>query len=155
MEISSVKKNAAIIAAGQWVDDIPNMGDVRLKVCGLSSPAAIALRGRLERAVPPDQRERDGSLKPAAGMAVLKEVLHKAVLQDWDNITDGGKPVPYDADLAHRWLTDPDFENFADAVVWAARVVDRGVTETEAVITKNSETPSAGGSKPAKRSTGS
>lgn len=144
MEINSLKRDSSKVEAGQWVDDIPGFEDIRLRVRGLSSPTATALRSRKERKVPRDQRERDGSLKPSVGLPLLGEVLCEAVLLDWDGITDGGKPVPYDPELAKKWLTDPDFIAFADAVTWAARMVDQGTAETREELEKNSPRSSVG-----------
>jgi hypothetical protein len=144
MEISTLKRDSAAISAGQWVGDIPGLGDVRLRVRGLSSPVVVATRGRKERKVPRDQRERDGSLKPEIGIVVFGEVLHEAVLLEWDGLTDGGKPVPFNSDLAKTWLTDPDFAFFADAVVYAAQIVDKGRADQSETLMGNSEAPSPG-----------
>ncbi|KKB09407.1 hypothetical protein [Devosia chinhatensis] len=144
MDISALKRDSASITAGQWVGDIPGMGDVRLRVRGLSSPIVVQTRSRLERKVPRDQRERDGSLKADVALDVFGQVLHEVVLLDWDGLTDGGKAVPYDKALAHQWLTDPDFAFFGDAVVWAAQIVDKGRAEDAEATGGNSEAPSAG-----------
>jgi hypothetical protein len=129
MEIKDLKKNSSAISAGQWVDDIPDMGELRLKVRGLSSPAVSALRARKERAVPRKQRNRDGTLKQATAMRISSEILAEIVLIDWEGITDGGKPVPYDKALATKWLTDLDYQDFANAGAWAAMLVDRGESD--------------------------
>lgn len=144
MEISTLKRDSAAVAAGQWVGDIPGMGDVRLRVRGLSSPVVVAVRSRKERKVPRDQRERDGSLRPEIGLVVFGEVLHEAVLLEWDGLTDGGEPVPYSAELAEQWLTDPDFAFFADAVVYAAQIVDKGQVDAKGELAGNSGAPSRG-----------
>lgn len=144
MDISTLKRNSAAVSAGQWVDDIPGMGDVRLRVRGLSSPVVVATRGRKERKAPRDQRERDGSLKPEFGLILFGEVLHEAVLLDWDGLTDKGAAVPYSAEIAQAWLTDPDFAFFADAVVYAAQIVDKGKVEAQGALEGNSKAPFAG-----------
>lgn len=129
MDFNALKRDSAAIAAGVWVSDIPEMGDLRLKVRGLSSPVATALRQRKERAAPKTDRDRAGRLKPEASVRVTAEVLLEVVLIDWDGLTDNGKPVPYSREVAEKLLTDPDFLPFADAVAWAATVVDRGEAE--------------------------
>lgn len=144
MEISTLKRDSAAVTAGQWVGDIPGLGDVRLRVRGLSSPVVVAVRSRKERKVPRDQRERDGSLKPAVGLVVFGEVLHEAVLLEWDGLTDDGEPVPYSAEMAEQWLTDPDFAFFADAVVYAAQIVDKGQVDAKGELAGNSAAPSRG-----------
>lgn len=144
MDINSLKRDSAAIAAGQWVSDIPGLGDVRLRVRGLSSPIVVAVRGRKERKVPRDQRERDGSLTPEVGIQVFGEVLLEAVLLDWSGLTDNGKPVVYDLEIARKWLTDPDFAFFADAVVWAAQIVDKGNADSQEQLEGNFEAPSRG-----------
>lgn len=137
MEIGSLKRDAAGIEAGQWVGDIPNMGNLRLRVRGFSSPSVVTARSRKERAVERKERRRDGGLKPEAAMRVLSETLHEVVLLDWDGITEDGKPVPYSKELAKTWLTDPNMQPFNDAVSWAAMVVDNGEADKAEEIAGN------------------
>lgn len=144
MDITSIKRDSKAIEAGQWVSDIPGMGSLRLKVRGLASPTVVALRSRKERLEPKDGRERDGQLKIEVGLRIFGEVLHEAVLLDWENLTDNGKPVTYSSELAKAWLTDPDYQPFADAVVWAASVVDNAVDEQKEQLGKNSQRSSLG-----------
>lgn len=132
MEIKDLKKNSAAISAGEWVSNIPDMGDLRLKVRGLSSPVVSTLRARKERSVPRNERNRDGSLRQSTARRISSEILAEAVLMDWEGITENGKAVPYNKELATKWLTDLDFQDFADAVAWSSMLVDRGVSdETE------------------------
>lgn len=126
MDISKIKKDPAAINAGQWVGEIPDMGDLRLKVRGMSSTTFRDERAKLERAVPKEDRNRDGSLSAAAGLRVVGQAMANVGLLDWDGLTDGGNPVAYNKALATEWLTNPEFEHFLDATVWAARVVDAG-----------------------------
>ncbi len=138
MDIQSIKKDSAAIAEGQWVDSIPGMGDLRLKVRGSSASHVMAVRARKQRNAPNTDRAPDGSLSVDATLRIETEVLHEAVLLDWDGLTDGGKPVPYDKTLAEQWLTNPDFRDFADAVVWASGVVSRTAKAVKEKTAKNS-----------------
>lgn len=143
MDFTANKKNSFAIAAGQWVGDIPGQGEARLRVRGLNSPVVRALRSLKERKVPRDQRERDGAIKAEPQFQIMREILHEAVLLDWDGYSLGGKPLPFSLETAGKYLLDPDFEAFADAVVWAANVVDQGRAEQEP-LAKNSKAPSSG-----------
>lgn len=150
MEINSIKRDSAVIKAGTWVGDIPEMGDLRLRVRGLTSPQVVTLRSSLERKAPKSDRNRDGSLKNDASIRIFSEVLYSAVLLEWEGITEDGKPVPYNADVAKEWLTNPDYRAFADAVTWAANAVDNGNAENVEELAKNSPALSDGKSKTAK-----
>lgn len=125
MDVGSICKDVAAISAGDWVDNIPGMGDLRLKVRGMTAPSVRQLRGRLVRAVPKDQREDDGTLHDEAARQVLAQVLAEEVLLDWANVEANGEPVLYSPSLAAAWLRNPGMAIFADAVVWAAAQVDR------------------------------
>lgn len=144
MEVSSIERDVSGIAAGQWIDDIPNMDNLRLKVRGLSCAAARTFRERKERKVGRDGRDRDGTILPAKRDAILSEVLLEVVLLDWDGVTNKKEPVPYSKEQAKLFLTDPRYTTFQDAVTWAALVVDRGVKEAQEDLEKNSEQPSDG-----------
>lgn len=144
MEISDLKRDAKGIDEGKWVGDLSGMGDVRLRVRGLSSRTVITVRSTKERAVPRTQRHRDGSLRPDTAMRILGETVFEAVLLDWEGITDSGQPVSYDAELAKRWCTDPDYRFFLDAAVEAASIVDRGEADEREDVAKNSKSPSRG-----------
>lgn len=137
MDISSVKRDSAAIEAGQWVGDIPGMGTLRLKVRGSGSAVYTATLSRLSRAVERAERNRDGSLKTEAATRVMGTAMHQAVLLDWDGLTDNGKPVPYDKELALTMLTSPDYRPFLDAVVFAASVVENGREQIEEDLGKN------------------
>lgn len=138
MDISTIRRDTGKIEAGEWVSDIPNMDDVRLRVRGLTAPIVVALRSKMERKVGRSGRERDGQLKPDVGLTVLGDVLAEAVLLDWEGITIDGKPVPYSKELAKKWLTSREYMVFADGVTWAAQYVDRSVAEVAEAVTGNS-----------------
>jgi hypothetical protein len=137
MDIAAVKRDSAAVEAGQWVDEIPQMGDLRLRVRGFSSPVVIEARSAKERAVPAGDRHRDGSIKADVGMQITRQVIVEAVLLDWDNLCANGKKVKYSVEKAEEWILDPDFTPFADAVAWAASYVDRGRASMAEDVEKN------------------
>lgn len=142
MELSNMKRDSRQVEGGRWIDEIPGMGDLRLRVRGLSSPQVSSLRSRKLRRVTKDEKQSDGSVKMEVELRVFGEVLHEAVLLEWENLTDKGKDVPFDSDLARTYCTDPDYMPFADAVTWAANAVDRGTTAAKEDLEKNSREPS-------------
>lgn len=137
MDILATKRDAAAVESGQWVENIPQMGDLRLKVRGFSSPTVIAARTERERNVDASGRNRDGTVKSDVGMQITREVLIDVVLMDWDNLSSNGKKLKYSVDQAAEYLTNPDFTPFADAVAWAASFVDRGRALHNGKVEKN------------------
>lgn len=137
MEIKSFERDRASVEAGQWVGEIPNCGDLRLKVRGLSSEDAILFRSKLERAVPRSERNADGSLKPEPAYRVFTKLLAEKILLDWDNLTQDGKVLKYDRKLADAWFADKKMMAFHDAVVYSAQVVDLGLDQTREELEKN------------------
>jgi hypothetical protein len=142
MDIASLKRSTVKVEGGDWVENIPEMGDLRLKVKGLGNAEYKAVFNRLARAVPKKDRERDGSLKDAVLHDVRGQALHKAVLIDWDKLSNGGKSVEFDSALALQWLTDSEFEDFQFAVIYAAGVVGKERDEAGDDLSKNSKQPS-------------
>lgn len=144
MELSSLRRDPASIESGRWVSDIPGMGDLRLKVRGMSSLAYQSTIGRLSRALPKDQRQRDGSPQPAAAMRIMGEALHEAVLLDWDGLSSDGAAMPYDAARAKDLLINPEWRVFADATIWAANTVDNERQEAAEGVSKKQQPSSPG-----------
>lgn len=142
MELNKVHRDFESIQAGQWVSDIPDMGDLKVRVRGFTSPVVMEVRSRKERNVPRDERERDGSLSVAAAIRVTREVLAEVVLLDINGLTDEGKEVS--VEQAREYLVDPYYEPLADAVAWAARAVDRGMAESKETAAGNSRKRSGG-----------
>ncbi len=151
MDIQGLKRDVETIESGKWVEDIPGMGGLRLKVRGLSCKAYLTKLGRLSRAVPKTDRLPDGAVDPEVQARVIGEAMHATILLDWDGITegDGGdvRLVPFDDARAKDMLTSPEWQPFADAVYWSAQVVDNERAKSREELAKNSQAPSVGASK--------
>lgn len=144
MDIQSIKRNSAAAAEGRWVDDIPSMPGLRLRVRGATSLAAVNCRRKKERQVERKDRERGGGFKPEIEQRITREVLHEAVLLDWEGLTNAGEPMPYSEEAAGQLLLDPDFDAFAGAVTWAAAAVDSDNAEIAEEEAGNSKRQSSG-----------
>lgn len=122
MKLSSLKINSAVLEQGRWVSEIPEMGNVRLKVRGLGNSDYRALMDRLIDSVPREERIR--GLSPAKQDEFVAICLRDTVLEGWDGFeNEDGTPMPFDKELAGQMLLDPDFQRFNRAVQWAANVV--------------------------------
>lgn len=128
MDLGALKRNSSEISSGVWVSDIPQGGDIQVQVRGMTSPIVTTLRGRLERAVPKGDRNRDGSIRTDVQANILRRVLSEAVLLDIKNLSVDGEAVS--VEQARELILDPDFEPLADLVMWSANAVDRGVADT-------------------------
>ena len=137
MDISKIRRNVSAISEGRWVENIPNAGDLRLLVRGMSAQQVRDYRAQLERAVSAEDRDRNGAIKSSKSMEILGLTLLNEVLLDWQNLRDNGNNVPYNPALAREWLTNPEYEAFGDAVVWAATFVDRMTATEEEAVVKN------------------
>lgn len=123
MNLSSIRIDAAAIEEGRWIENIPDMDGLRLRVRGLGSLGHRAAAQKAQRGlVPADYRDR--VLKPEASDRVTGQALANGVLLDWEGVDDDGKPVPYSAETALSYLTDPDLAVFREAVIWAAAQID-------------------------------
>jgi len=144
MDINNLKRSTDRVEGGDWVGDIPEMGDLRLRVRGLGSAQYKAIMSRKSRAVPRQDRERDGSIKDEVLHRIRGEALHEAILLDWDGLTAGGQPFGFDASVALNWLTDPEYQDFHFATLYAAGVVGKERAEAQEELGKNLPPPLAG-----------
>ncbi|MGN6549760.1 MAG: hypothetical protein ACTHJ3_07695 [Pararhizobium sp.] len=144
MKLSEMKVDAAAVEQGEWIGDIPEMGDLRLKVKGVPNKAFRNLQAKLIQALP--RGKRVGGQVDADEMDRITGIcLQETVLLDWSGVEDeDGSAVPYSKEKAGALLTDPQFSRFRVAVQWAASIVGDGAAEEQAADEKNSPSPSAG-----------
>lgn len=135
MDILNFKADTKAIDAGEWVDNIPGCGDLRLKVRGDKSTTVEALQAAKFRAVPLSDRDEAMNIKTEVVKRLTRDLLHEAILIGWENLFSGKKEIPYTPEKAKELCTDPAFESFQDAVVLAAQIVTRRHTgKTEAQV---------------------
>lgn len=128
MDIKSVKVDSARGERGDWVGDIPGMGDLRLHVRSYASSDYQAFLVKEIAAVPREQRvgkKAGAPLLPNVSHAISVRAMVECILLGWENLTEGGDPVPYSKERAMDYLADSDFRVFYDAVDWSARTVDQ------------------------------
>lgn len=153
MDIGNIRRDVAKIEQGDWVDDIPGMGDLRLLVRGMSAPEVIAHQSALSRSAPAHKRNRDNSLTVEASTEIMALTIAEKVLLGWENLECDGEQVEFSVDLAKQFMTNAELSPFADAVVWAANVVDRSKAARAEDTSKNSPVPLRGASTKAKTAT--
>lgn len=138
MDIKTLSTNIAAVEGGQWVDGLPEMGDLRLKVRGMDSVAYREAVAMALRRAPQKDRGKDGIVKMEMSERIAGEMLAEHILLDWQNMTVGGTPQPYDKSLAVKFLTDNAYAAFRYMVAGCASVVDREARVTEDAILGNS-----------------
>lgn len=143
MKLSEIKVDATAVESGQWIGDIPEMGNLRLLVRGLNNSDYKRMSAKLYAATPRAERP-GGRLTPEAGEKLQARCLAATVLIDWDGLEDDNGPVAFASDLALKLLLDPSYAAFRDGVVWAATQVGAGRAEDAEEAAKNLELPSAG-----------
>lgn len=136
MEFNTLKEASDDLAAGEWVEDLPHLGDARLKVRAMSSPDVVRTLGRELRAAS-DER---GQLAPEKMEQIDLKVIAEAVLLDWDGFTQDGAPVAHSVGLARTWL---ETDLFLAAVKVAAQRVQSKAQEKMDALSKNSLSPSS------------
>lgn len=124
MKRSAIRMNSRAIARGEagWIDGIPGMEDLRLKVRAMGNDDFQRRYDELARAIPRSERDSEGRLSPDQDRRLTARIYCDTILCDWDGFTeDDGTPVPFSPEEARKVLDDPDFADFSAAVGWAAR----------------------------------
>lgn len=141
MDIKSVKVDSARGERGDWVGDIPGMGDLRLKVRSFACTDYQAFLAKEIAAVPREQRVdgRAGApLLPHIRDAIITRGTVEVILLDWQNLTEGGEAVPFSKEKAMDYLADPDYRVLNEAVSHAAGIVELLRAEEVGAATGNS-----------------
>ena len=120
MDLANVRVDAARAKQGEWIKDIPGLGDVELQVRGLNSPQYRLAQAKAQRSIPRGARREGGFIDPEAADIASGQALAEGVLLGWKNISVDGVEMAYSAAAALGLLTDPNMAIFRDAVEWAA-----------------------------------
>lgn len=122
MKLSQLSQNAAAAEAGRWVNHIPELGGLALKVRGLDNADYRRLSAQLASEIP--RADRVLGVAPEVTDAMQTRLIVETVLIDWRGLEeDDGSVVHYSRDMAMKLLTDPNYRAFRAAVIWAAGVV--------------------------------
>lgn len=126
MDIGNLGKKADL-SEGDWVDEIPDMDGIRLKVRSTNyKPFRVATAGLARRSG--KKLNTDNGLNDF-NIATGKP-LAEHILLDWDGVKENGKPLKFDAAKALAILTaEDDFgigAKFRRGVEWAGdQIADR------------------------------
>ena len=131
MKLSDRKIDLQKREEGAWVKDIPEFGDLELKVRGSGNKDWARMEQKLIAAVP--RQRRVNGLEPEDRLRINSALILKCSLLDWRGIENGtGEPLPYSEEVAKQYLSNPEYEAFVWACVWAANVVaEQGQEEIE------------------------
>jgi hypothetical protein len=122
MKLSQTKVDPARQEGGAWINEIPEMDGLRLKVRGANNRDWQRLQTKLIRALPRDRRRL--ALDPVDNDRINGILLRDTALLDWDGLDgDDDKPIPYSKEKAGELLLDPQYAPFRNAVMWAAATV--------------------------------
>jgi len=127
MKLSDLEVDADAVEKGAWVDDIPDVQGLRLKVRGAYNNEWRRMQAKLLESVP-RKKKVGGRLEQEENDAIMTKCLLNCCLLDWDGLDDkDGTVIPYSKEKARELLTDPRYKRFRDSVIWAAQVVGDGL----------------------------
>ena len=131
MKLSERKIDPTKKEEGAWVSEIPEWGNLKLKVRGVGNKDWSRMENKLLLAVP--RKRRMNGLDPEDQARINGILLCECALIDWRGIEDdAGNREPYSKEAAKKYLTSPENEPFRQAVMWAATVVaEQGEAEIE------------------------
>lgn len=136
MKLSDGIINTEAQEKGDWVENVPEMEGVRLKVRGAGNADWRKLEARLLAAVP--RKKRVGGLDPDEQDRITSECIFACGLLDWDGFeNDDGTPLPYSKEVARQILFQPEYQRYRFGVLWACNIVAEQRREDSEDIAKN------------------
>ena len=131
MDLLALKKDTQAIQDGRWVaaDEVPGLGDVRVKVRGAGTAVARDMFAAKQRRVDPRDKDADGRIKPQVFVGLLREMVVEHHLVEFEGLTMGGRPVSVED--AKKLVLLPEYEPLADLCMAAVTAVD-GTRESRA-----------------------
>lgn len=134
MKLSEFKINSQAIEKGEWIGEIPNLGDVRIHTRGAGNSDWRQLQSEMVAKVAKDQTSVSAKDQDSINLACLLE----AGLIGWENLQDdNGATIPFSRETAEALMSDPDCRVFFDGAIYAASVVGRKRVTRAADAAKN------------------
>jgi hypothetical protein len=123
MKLSNIRVDVVAVEQGGWVDNIPDMEDLRLKTRAEFNDDWRRLYGQLYDALPREQKV--GRLDPAVADQLNARCILECGLVGWENFLDEatGEPIPFSKEKAAEFLFDKQYRPFLAACLHAARTV--------------------------------
>jgi hypothetical protein len=143
MKLSTISVDPKAVEDGDWVKNLPEMGNLELKVRGQNSSAWKARRKKLINALPRNLRNRADGLPDAIEENMMSTLLIEAGLLDWRNL-----------ELATKLIKDPATYLFRDAVIAATARVGAAEADADEQLAGNLSSSSDGSSATAGHQTG-
>lgn len=132
MDLAELTLDVARAEAGDWVTDLPDLGDIAVKVRGLGNADYRIEQAELVQKLPARKRSSVVELDK-----VQTRLLLDTVLKDWKNVSQGGADVPYSKETAERLLFNPALRKFRDGILIAGAQIADARAEVAATDSKN------------------
>ena len=137
MKLSAIRINSAMREQGQWIDNIPDLGGVKLKVRGVDNTDARRLRAKLVAEMPPTDKPRN-VLTDEAAERLTVAILSESILMGWQGLeNEDGTPIVFSIPQAAEILANPDFALFRNGVNFAANIIGTEAATAAADTAKN------------------
>ena len=136
-DLESAYLDIDTIEAGRWLPLGAEFPGVEILARGLTSPDAKKLRAHLQRTANKDDRLSNGMLTAEADDRILRIVIARKCLMDWQGLGSGGKPVPFTAATAESLMTEPRARRIAAAIVNAIVDLENTTVAAGAAVTGN------------------
>lgn len=135
MDIAKIRIPRIVWEQGGWVKDIPELGDILLKVRPAGNDDFIRRQAELFRDLP--RGERNGTIDPETNRRMTAQLIEETILTDWKNLRQGGEEVPYTLEKARELLHNQEYSVLADGAIWASNEVKQRRLEGVEDIAKN------------------
>lgn len=145
------KEAAAIINDGTWVPIETSFGSIKLFTCGFKSDRVVRyIAAKKEEFAVAHGREPTDEEKSDLFTDVVLDVM----IQDWDGVSDDGKPIPYDKELLRQIFKESREDaalELSKKLVEAINDIDKNARKYVDSTIKNSRPASGGKSKTRKQ----
>lgn len=129
MKLSDLELNLAAVDDGAWVDTLPDLEGVRVRVRGTDyKPYQKALRQALAGQ---GRKQRLQATMDVEGYDVLtRKLMAEHLVVAWDGIEDEqGLPVAATPALVMQVMTERRFRPLRDGILYAVNLVDSNLVE--------------------------